>query len=73
MSFGIIKYGDSPKAGVKNCLNQLLGFKLDTLQMAKPVQYYYSAYSAYAYIGHQYFERIVKNAGRQIDHKPFKK
>ena len=39
--------------------------------MASPVQYYYSAYSAYAYIGHQYFERIVKNSERQIDHKPF--
>ena len=39
--------------------------------MASPVQYYYSAYSAYAYIGHQYFERIVKNSQRQIDHKPF--
>jgi len=41
--------------------------------MASPAQYYYSAYSAYPCIGHQYFERIVKNAGRQIDHKPFKK
>ena len=41
--------------------------------MASPVQYYYSAYSAYACIGPQYFERIAKNAGRQIDHKPFKK
>ena len=71
MSFRIIKYGGSPKAGVKNCLNQLLGFKLDTLQMANPVQYYYSAYSAYAYIGHQYFEKIVKDSGRHIDHRPF--
>ena len=41
--------------------------------MASPAQYYYSAYSAYPCIGHQYFERIVKNAGRQIDPKPFKK
>jgi hypothetical protein len=41
--------------------------------MASPVQYHYSAHSAYACIGHQYFERIVKNAGRQIDYKPFKK
>ena len=39
--------------------------------MARPVKYYYSAYSAYAYIGHQYFERIVKSSRRQIDHKPF--
>ena len=39
--------------------------------MANPVQYYYSAYSAYAYIGHQYFEKIVKGSGRRIDHRPF--
>jgi 2-hydroxychromene-2-carboxylate isomerase len=41
------------------------------MQMAKPVQYYYSAYSAYAYIGHQYFEKIVKDLGHHIDHRPF--
>ena len=52
-------------------LSQILKFNSDTVQMASPVQYYYSAYSAYAYIGHQYFERIVKNSGRRIDHKPF--
>ena len=39
--------------------------------MASPVQNYYSAYSAYACIGPQYFERIVKSSGRQFDHKPF--
>jgi len=41
--------------------------------MASPAQYHYSAYSAYAYIDHQYFEKIVKNAGRHIDHKSFEK
>ena len=71
MSFGIIKYGHSLKAGLEKFLSQILEFKLDTLQMANPVQYYYSAYSAYAYIGHLYFEKIVKDLGRHIEHKPF--
>ena len=39
--------------------------------MANSIQYYYSSYSAYAYIGHQYFAQIVESAGRKIDHKPF--
>ena len=39
--------------------------------MTKTIQYYYSSYSAYAYIGHQRFLNIAKNAGRLIEHKPF--
>jgi len=41
--------------------------------MASPVQNHNSAYSAFAYIDRQFFERIVKNAERHIDHKSFKK
>ena len=39
--------------------------------MTNAIQYYYSSYSAYAYIGHQYFLNIAKNADRLIEHKPF--
>ena len=33
--------------------------------------YFYSAHSAYAYIGHQAFVKLAGEAGRSIIHKPF--
>jgi len=36
-----------------------------------PIEYFYSAYSAYAYIGHFHFLRIAEKAGREVIHRPF--
>lgn len=36
-----------------------------------PIEYFYSAYSAYAYIGHFHFLRLVEKAGREVVHRPF--
>ena len=35
------------------------------------IKYFYSAYSAYAYIGHQDFMKIVHGSGSNVIHKPF--
>ena len=35
------------------------------------IKYFYSAYSAYAYIGHQDFMKIVHRSGSNVIHKPF--
>ena len=35
------------------------------------IKYFYSAYSAYAYIGHQDFMKIVRGSGSNVIHKPF--
>ena len=37
----------------------------------KPLEYFYSAYSAYAYIGHFHFLRLAEKAGRDVVHRPF--
>ena len=37
----------------------------------EPIEYFYSAYSAYAYIGHYHFLRLAKKAGRDVVHRPF--
>ena len=37
----------------------------------KPIDYMYSAYSAYAYIGHGAFLKIAKEANRPVIHRPF--
>ena len=37
----------------------------------KPIDYLYSAYSAYAYIGHGAFLKIAKEANRPVIHRPF--
>ena len=37
----------------------------------KPIDYFYSAYSAYAYIGHCAFLKIAKEANRPVIHRPF--
>ena len=34
------------------------------------IDYYYSAYSFYAYLGSKKFLEILKKSGRSIDHKP---
>ena len=39
--------------------------------MTAGIPYFYSTYSAYAYIGHQHFEQIAAKAGRSIIHRPF--
>ena len=39
--------------------------------MANSITYFYSTFSAYAYIGHKHFEQIAASAGRSILHKPF--
>ena len=39
--------------------------------MTKSITYYYSTYSAYAYIGHRHFLEIAARAGRSIVHRPF--
>lgn len=39
--------------------------------MSGTVTYFYSTFSAYAYIGHRHFEQVVEAAGRSILHKPF--
>jgi len=36
-----------------------------------PIEYFYSAYSAYAYIGHFHFLQIAEKAGREVIHRPF--
>ena len=36
-----------------------------------PIDYFYSAYSAYAYIGHAAFLKIAKEANRSVIHRPF--
>jgi 2-hydroxychromene-2-carboxylate isomerase len=36
-----------------------------------PIEYFYSAYSAYAYIGHFHFLRLAEEAGREVVHRPF--
>ena len=38
----------------------------------KPIDYLYSAYSAYAYIGHGAFLKIAKEANRPVIHRPFR-
>ena len=35
------------------------------------IDYFYSAYSAYAYIGHSAFLKIAKEADRSVIHRPF--
>ena len=37
----------------------------------EPIEYFYSAYSAYAYIGHYHFLRLAEKAGREVVHRPF--
>jgi len=37
----------------------------------KIIEYFYSAHSAYAYLGAWEVERIAKEAGAQIPHRPF--
>ena len=37
----------------------------------KPIDYLYSAYSAYAYIGHGAFLQIAREANRPVIHRPF--
>ena len=37
----------------------------------EPTEYFYSAYSAYAYIGHYQFLRLDEKAGREVVHRPF--
>ena len=37
----------------------------------EPLEYFYSAYSAYAYIGHFHFLRLAEKAGRDVVHRPF--
>ena len=37
----------------------------------EPIEYFYSAYSAYAYIGHYQFLRLAEKAGREVVHRPF--
>jgi len=37
----------------------------------KPIEYFYSAYSAYAYIGHHHFLLLAEKAGRVVVHRPF--
>ena len=39
--------------------------------MTANITYFYSTYSAYAYIGHKLFEQISGRAGRSIIHRPF--
>ena len=39
--------------------------------IVKPIEYFYSAYSAYAYIGHNHFLRLAETAGRVVVHRPF--
>ena len=39
--------------------------------MTADITYFYSTYSAYAYIGHKLFEQISESAGRSIIHRPF--
>lgn len=36
------------------------------------VTYFYTAHSAYAYLGHQELLRIVRQSGREVVHKPFR-
>jgi 2-hydroxychromene-2-carboxylate isomerase len=36
----------------------------------KTIEYFYSAHSAYAYIGSKLLMEIAKNGGRRIDHRP---
>ena len=36
-----------------------------------PIDYFYSAFSAYAYIGHGAFLKIAKDANRSVIHRPF--
>lgn len=36
------------------------------------VTYFYTAHSAYAYVGHQEFIRLVRDSGSAIVHKPFR-
>ena len=35
------------------------------------IEYYYAAYSAYAYLGSRRFMEIAAASGRTITHKPF--
>ena len=37
----------------------------------EPLEYFYSAYSAYAHIGHFHFLRLAEKAGRDVVHRPF--
>ena len=39
--------------------------------MKKPIEYFYSAYSAYAYIGHLDFLELASDAEREVIHRPF--
>ena len=39
--------------------------------MKKPIEYFYSAYSAYAYIGHSDFLKLASDAEREVIHRPF--
>ena len=39
--------------------------------MKKPIEYFYSAYSAYAYIGHLDFLELASDAEREVIHLPF--
>ena len=39
--------------------------------MTTGITYFYSTYSAYAYIGHELFEQIAERADRSIIHRPF--
>ena len=37
-----------------------------------PVKYFYTAHSAFAYVGHQEFIQLVRASGRAVIHKPFR-
>ena len=37
----------------------------------EPIEYFYTASSAYAYIGHYQFLRLAEKAGRDVLHRPF--
>lgn len=39
--------------------------------MSGTITYFYSTFSAYAYIGHRHFEQVARAAGRSIVHKPY--
>ncbi len=39
--------------------------------MKKPIEYFYSAYSAYAYIGHSDFLKLASDSEREVIHRPF--
>ncbi len=41
------------------------------MTVAKTIEYFYSAHSAYAYLGAWELERIAQDAGAQVIHRPF--